>query len=56
VAAKPDFTITNDNAPAVAEICARLGCAEVGRIGHVTILFLQQPDPAKRRVVLDADR
>lgn len=30
----------------------RLGCVEVGRIGHVAVFYRQQPDPEKRKIHL----
>jgi len=35
-----------------AAIEERLGCAEVGRTGHVAIFYRQQPDPEKRKIHL----
>lgn len=35
-----------------AEIEDRLGCAEVGRVGHVSIFYRPQPDPEKRKIHL----
>lgn len=36
----------------VAEIVARTGAAEAGRVGHVAILYRAQTDPEKRRIEL----
>jgi len=41
-----------ERAALAAAIEERLGCAEVGRIGHVAIFFRQQPDPEKRKIHL----
>ncbi len=37
---------------ALAEIVRRLGCAEVGRVGHVAVLYRPHPEPAKRKIHL----
>jgi len=37
---------------AAAAIEARLGCAEVGRVGHVAIFYRPQPDPERRKIHL----
>lgn len=34
------------------EIAARLGCHEVGRIGHVAVFYRQSSDPERRRIRL----
>jgi RNA-binding protein len=35
-----------------ARLTDRLGCAEAGRIGHVSILYRPQSDPDKRKIHL----
>ena len=42
----------DDKAAAALEIVRRTGAAEVGRIGHVSILYRPHPDPGKRRIEL----
>lgn len=41
-----------EKAALVAEIVARTGADEAGRVGHVSILFRQHADPEKRKVAL----
>ncbi len=36
------------------DICGRLGCEEVGKIGHVMVFFRRARDPEKRRIELPA--
>lgn len=37
---------------AAASIEARLGCAEVGRVGHVAVFYRPQRDPERRKIHL----
>ena len=41
-----------EKAGLVAEIVARTGAVEAGRVGHVSILYRQHPDPEKRTIEL----
>ncbi|MBI2434789.1 MAG: ribosome assembly RNA-binding protein YhbY [Candidatus Hydrogenedentes bacterium] len=36
----------------VEEICRQTGCAAAGIVGHVAILYREQSDPQKRKIVL----
>jgi RNA-binding protein len=35
-----------------AELAERLECAEVGRVGHISIFFRPNPDPEQRKIHL----
>ena len=36
----------------IARLEEELGCHQAGMVGHVAMLYRQQPDPEKRRIVL----
>ena len=41
-----------EKAALAAEIESRLGCSEVGRVGHVSVFYRPQPDPERRKIHL----
>lgn len=42
----------DEKAALAAAIESGLGCVEVGRVGHVAVLFRPHPDPEKRKIHL----
>ena len=47
-----DFKEKEQKEAITAEIVAKTGAAPVGMIGHIVILYRQQPDPEKRKIKL----
>jgi RNA-binding protein len=41
-----------EKAELAAAIEERLACAEVGRVGHVSVFYRPQPDPERRKIHL----
>jgi RNA-binding protein len=39
----------------VAELEAATGAAEAGRVGHVSVLYREHPDPAQRKIRLEPE-